>query len=104
MAKKVDEKVNKTQAVREYLKANPTAKNQDVSNALGKKGIDVSANYVGNIKAKHNKRQKAVRNVVAKGGIGIPEVKAALALLKLTGNVAEARQALAVAQEIREIV
>jgi hypothetical protein len=96
--------VNKTQAVREYLKANRKAKNQEVVEALAKKGITITANYVGNIKATHNKRQRAVRKVVAKGGVGIPEVKAALAFIKLTGSVAAAKQALAVAQEIREIV
>jgi hypothetical protein len=102
MAKK--EKVNKTQAVREYFKANPKAKNQEVVNALAKKGIEISANYVGNIKATHNKRRRAMRKVVTKGGVGIPEVKAALAFLKVMGSVAKATQALAVAQEIREIV
>ena len=102
MAKK--EKVNKTHAVKEYLKANPKAKNQAVVDALAKKGIEISANYVANIKATHNKRRRAVRKVVAKGGVGIPEVKAALAFLKVTGSVAKATQALAVAQEIREIV
>ena len=45
-----------------------------------------------------------VKKAVAKGNIGIPEIKAALALLKLTGNVAAATEALAAAQEIREIV
>jgi hypothetical protein len=96
--------VNKTQAVREYLKANRKAKNQEVVEALAKKGITITANYVGNIKATHNKRQRAVRKVVAKGGVGIPEVKAALTFLKATGSLAAAKQALAVAQEIREIV
>jgi len=102
MAKK--EKVNKTQAVKVYLKANPKAKNQAVVDALAKKGVTISANYVGNIKAIHNKRRQATRRVVAKGGVGIPEVKAALAFLKVTGSVAAATKALAVAQEIREIV
>ena len=102
MAKK--SAVNKSHAVREYLKANRKAKNQEVVDALAKKGITVSANYVANIKATHNKRQRARRKVVAKGGVGIPEVKAALALLKATGSVAAATKALAVAQEIREIV
>jgi hypothetical protein len=96
--------VNKSQAVREYLKANHTAKNQAVVDALAKKGITVSANYVGNIKSTHNKRQRARRKVVAKGGVGIPEVKAALAFLKFTGSLAAATRALQVAQEIREIV
>jgi hypothetical protein len=102
MAKK--QKVNKSQAAREYLKANPKAKNQEVADALAKKGVTINANYVGNIKATHNKRRRAVRKVVAKGGVGIPEVKAALAFLKITGSIAAATQALAVAREIREIV
>ncbi|MCE5269314.1 MAG: hypothetical protein LLG00_15665 [Planctomycetaceae bacterium] len=102
MAKK--ETPNKTGAVREYLKANPKAKNQEVIDALAKKGITISASYVANIKTTHNRRRRAMRGVVAKGGVGIPEVKAALALLKVTGSVAAAKQALAVAQEIREIV
>ena len=102
MAKKNE--VNKSQAVREYLKANRKAKNQQVVDALAKKGITISANYVANIKATHNRRRQAARKVVAKGGVGIPEVKAALAFLKVTGTVAAATKALAVAQEIREIV
>jgi hypothetical protein len=102
MAKK--QNVNKSHSVREFLKANPKAKNQEVVDALAKKGIAMTANYVGNIKATHNKRQRAVRKVVAKGGIGIPEVKAALAFLKVMGSAKAATQALVVAQEIREIV
>ncbi len=98
------EKVNKTHAVKAYLKANPKAKNQEVADVLAKKGIAISASYVSNIKATHNKHQRAVRKVVTKGGIGIPEVKAALAFIKAAGGVAAAKQALAVAQEIREIV
>lgn len=97
-------KVNKSQSVREYLKANRQAKNQEVVEALAKKSITVSANYVGNIKATHNKRSQARRKVVDQGGVGIPEIKAALAFLKVTGSVAAATKALKVAQEIREIV
>ncbi len=98
------EKVNKTQAVKVYLKANPKAKNQAVVDALAKKGITISANYVATIKTTHNKRRQATRKIVTKGGVGIPEVKAALAFLKVTGSVAAATKALHVAQEIREIV
>jgi len=102
MAKKPE--VNKTQAVRDYYKANKKAKTQEVVEAMAKQGITISANYVGNIKATHNKRQQSVRKVVAKGGVGIPEVKAALAFIKLMGGIKAANQALAVAQEIRDIV
>ena len=97
------EKINKTQAVKEYLKGHRKAKNQEVVDALAKKGIKISASYVASIKTTHNKRRGAMRKVVAKGNVGIPEVKAALAFVKLTGSVAAAKQALAVAQEIREL-
>lgn len=96
--------VNKSQAVRDYLKANPKSKNKEVVDAMAKKGIAVTTNYVANIKATHNKRQKARRKVVAEGGVGIPEIKAALAFLKVTGSHAAATKALKVAQEIRAIV
>jgi hypothetical protein len=98
------QKVNKTQAVREYLKTHRKASNQEVAEALAKKGITISANYVGNIKATSKKRRRAVKKVVAKRGIGIPEIKAALALLKLTGGLAGANAALAAAEEIKEMV
>ena len=96
--------VNKTQAVRDFLKANKKAKNADVVAALAEQGITITANYVGNIKATHHKKNRAARKVVAKGGVGISEVKAALAFIKLTGSVAAAKKALEVAQEIRAIV
>ena len=96
--------VNKTQAVRDYFKANPKAKSQEVVEALAKQGITISANYVGNIKASHNKRGQVVKKVVAKGNIGFSEIKAALTFLKLMGGVKEATEALAAAQEIKEIV
>ena len=102
MAKKSE--VNKTQAVREYLKANRKAKNQEVVEALAKKGITITASYVGNIKATHNKRRRVVKRAVAKGGIGIPEIKAALTFIKAAGSIVAAKEALEVAQEIREIV
>jgi len=96
--------VNIAQAVREYLKTNPKAKNKEVTEALAKKGIKVSANYVYIIKGKTKRKRRAVRKVVAKTGVGIPEVKAAMALLKVTGSVKAAQQALAAAQEIREMM
>ena len=78
--------VNKSQAIRDYFKANKKAKTSEVVDALAKKGITVTANLVTTVKSKHNTRRKAVRTVVAKGGVGIPEVKAALAFIKLTGS------------------
>ena len=102
----MDEKpnVSKMQAARDYLRANKKAKNAEVVKALGEQGIAITANYVGNIKSTHNKRRRAKRTVVAKAGVGIPEVKAALAFIKEIGGITAAKKALEVAQEIRAIV
>ena len=95
--------VNKSKAIRDYFKSHKKAKPQEVVDALAKQGITTTANYVSNLKATHNKRSRAVKKVVAKGGVGVAEIKAALVFIKLTGSVAAANQALRVAQEIREI-
>ncbi len=99
-----EKKVNKTKAVREYLKGHRKAKNQEVAEALGRQGIKVSANYVATIKSTSKKRRRAVKKVVAKTGVGIPEIKAALAFLKVMGSAEAAKAALAAAQEIRQLV
>jgi hypothetical protein len=79
-----------------------------VVEALGEKGITVSANLVNTVKSKHNTRRRAVKkvveNVVAEGGVGVPEIKAAFAFLKATRSVKIAKQALAAAVEIKKIV
>jgi hypothetical protein len=103
MAKK--QGVNKSKAVRDYHKTHPKATNKEISEALTKAGIEVSPNHVANIKAKTKTRRTAARGVVSRRGLGIPEVKAALALLKeCDGSMAGANAALAAAQEIRELV
>ena len=102
--KKAQPEVNKTKAVRDYLKANKKAKAQEVVEALGKQGITITVGYVRTIKAKRKTHRKAVRTVVAKGGVGIPEVKAALTFIKEMGNITAAKKALEVAQEIKAIV
>jgi len=53
MAKKP--KVNKTQAVREYLKDHPGAMSKEIAAALTKQGIKINAGHVANIKTKINK-------------------------------------------------
>jgi hypothetical protein len=96
--------INKTQAIREYFKANKKATNKEVVDAMAKKGITVSANYVSTIKTKHNKRGKVAKKAMASGEIGVSEIKAALSFLKAVGSVSAARQALVAAEEIRKIV
>jgi hypothetical protein len=57
MAKK--QAVNKTQAVRDYLKSYPGAMNKDIADALTKQGIKINAGHVANIKTKINKARNA---------------------------------------------
>ena len=57
MAKK--QKVNKTQAVRDYLKTHPKAMSGEIAAALNKQGIKITADYVANIKTKINKARTA---------------------------------------------
>ena len=108
-AKTVEKKpeVNRSQAIRDYLKANRKATAQDVVDALAKKGITVTVGLVTNVKSKSKKRRRAVKQVVAAvapTGIGVPEIKAAFSFLKAVGSVAVAKQALAAAVEINKVV
>ena len=59
--------VNKSEAIRNYYKSNPTAKTKEVVDALAKQGMTVTTGLVTNVKSTHNKRQaakKAAKKVV----------------------------------------
>ena len=77
MAKK--SKVNKTQAVRDYLKAHRGAMSGEITAALNKQGIKITAGHVANIKTKINaeraKKPKAAKAVarVAKASAPVAE-------------------------------
>ncbi len=95
---------SKSQAVRDFLKVHPNAANKEVVEALTAKGFKVTPNFVAIIKARSAKRREVVKTVVSQRGIGIPEIKAALGLLKVCGSVAAANEALAAAEEIKAMV
>jgi len=59
MAKKL--KVNKSQAVRDYVKAHPEATGGEIAAALNKKGITITANYAANVKSQSKKRRRATK-------------------------------------------
>jgi hypothetical protein len=111
-AKKPDAaKTNKTKAVKEFMAANRNATPKEVSEALAKEGIVVSASYVSNIKAnakgkkgKRKRRQQAAEVASVKTGVGVAEIKAAFMLLKHCGSLANAKEALASAAEIQKIL
>ena len=106
VAKSTDKRpeISKTQAVKDFYKKNPKASNQEAVDALAKEGITISTNYISNIKSNRKKRRNVVKATVAKGQIGVTEIKAALTFIKTVGSVAAAKQALAAAEEIRKIV
>jgi RNase P/RNase MRP subunit POP5 len=94
----------KKRAVRDYLKAHPRAKRSQVVEALKEQGIDVSPNYVSLVKAKRRRRRQVVATVVQQRDVGIAEIKAALACLKVCGSVRAAKEALAAADDIKKMV
>ena len=53
--------INKSQAIRDYYKANPNAKAKEVVEALAKEDITVTIGLVTTVKSKHNQRQAAKR-------------------------------------------
>jgi hypothetical protein len=60
------QKVNKTQAVRDYLKAHPKAMSGEIAAALNKRGIKINAGHVANIKTQINKTRKAKKAAAKK--------------------------------------
>jgi hypothetical protein len=74
MAKK--QKVNKTQAVRDYLKAHPKAMSSEIAAALNKQGIKINAGHVANIKTQINKARAAKKVMKAKPVAAVPTIPA----------------------------
>jgi hypothetical protein len=64
MAKK--QKVNKSQAVRDYLKTHPKAMSGEIATALTKRGIKITVGHVANIKTKINKVRTSKKAASAK--------------------------------------
>jgi hypothetical protein len=99
MAKKL--KINKTQAVREYLTANPEAGPTVVVAALKKQGIKITANYVSGIKGKLKKTGKGKRT--AKTVTVVAEAPVAVEKPAKIGNTITLDQVKKVAHTIKTI-
>ncbi len=102
--------INKTKAVLDYLKAHKGAGNKEVAEALTKQGVEINAGHVSTIKTQAKRRRRARRRVVlvvvekTGGGVDIPQIKAALALLKICENAKAAKEALAAAEDIKKML
>jgi arginine repressor len=100
MAKK--QKVNKTQAVRDYLKDHPKAMSGEIAAALKKQGIKITPKQVANIKAKINKARTAKKAAKQRSAV---EIAAPAAVEKPTkaGDTITLDQVKKVAQTIKAI-
>jgi hypothetical protein len=82
MAKK--QKVNKSQAVRDYLKTHPKAKSGEIAVALNKQGIKIKPGHVANIKSQINKARTAKKATAKKPAAAVPASPAAAKSEKTT--------------------
>jgi hypothetical protein len=65
------QKVNKSQLMREYLKAHPQATNIEVAAALTKQGVKITPNYVATIKTKAKAKRRARKAAAAMPVAGV---------------------------------
>jgi hypothetical protein len=109
MAKK--SAVNKSEAIRNALDANPDKSPSEIAEMLKADGINITAQYVSTIKS--NAKIKARRKVVprrgrpargAAAGPGMSTMDAALALIKSAGGLEQARNVLSTIEQISQIV
>jgi len=103
---------NKTQAVKDYMTANPDAKPKDISAALKEQGIDVTPSYASNIKSTSGKKGGGRKKTRGKPGpkprsagsngraFDVTAIRSAAEFIKAAGGIKNARTALDAAEEI----
>jgi hypothetical protein len=104
MAKKAQGGPNKSQAIRDYKEANPTASPKEIAEALAKSGVTVSAQFVStvlsNAKRKGGKIGKRGRKPGRKAGVagmadaGLEQLLTAKKLVDSLGGIDRARSAI----------
>lgn len=112
---KSKEEINKSQAIRDALRANRDKTPIQIAELLKAKGIEVNAQYVSTIKSSMRKTSKAVRKVrrgirqagrksrlsgISEFGNGLKVINAAVELLKTAGGIEQAKAALSTVEEI----
>jgi len=99
---------SKAEAVREHLRTNPGASNEEVVTALKKQGITITPNYVSVVKSQARERERKKQaaqtgssgQVAAAAGIGLQQIKLAANLIRACGGVKEARMAIDAAEDV----
>ncbi|HVJ85582.1 MAG TPA: hypothetical protein VM452_08040 [Caulifigura sp.] len=108
MAKK--SAVNKSQAIRDALTANPDKTPSEIAELLKGDGINITAQYVSTIKS--NAKIKTTRKVMvrrgrpARGGgdSNMGTMDAALALIRAAGGLEQAKNVLSTIEQISQFV
>jgi hypothetical protein len=107
MAKKA--KVNKSEAVREYMKAHPAAKAGEIAAALNKAGITITPGHVANIKSKEKRlsrkgrKAKPAAKAQANGQEKRPEMVAAAPATPRNSDALSIYHVKKVAQTVRDL-
>jgi hypothetical protein len=106
MAKK---ELNKSEAIRNALKADPNKSPSEIAEALQAKGVKVNAQYVSVVKSSmKTKRKKATQGrKTARGGKmsnGSSPLTAALNFIRAAGGLKEAKETLSTVEEISRTV
>ncbi len=108
--------VNKTQAVRDYLKDHPNAMSGEIAAAFNKQGIEITPGYVAGIKTMINKTSAAKKPAAAAPAAAAPQaiekpakngdaitlvqVKLVAATIKTLGGLQRVMEVLAVIKEL----
>lgn len=113
MAKK--QRINKSQAVRDYLKSHPKAMSGEIATELNKQGVKVTPNYVSSVKTKLKKTHKTktakqpavvetsepvVASTPKAGTISVEQVKKVSQLMKTLGGFPRVVEVLDVVREL----
>lgn len=105
MAKK--RAVNQSQAIRDYLAANPTASANEIVAGLKQQGITVSPGLASNVKYTSGRRRKGPKRrgrpakTERNGALSVSDLVEAKKLADQLGGIEQARQALATLEELR---
>jgi len=95
--------INKTQAVRDYVKAHPWAMSGEIANALNEQGIDITPRHVSAIRSKDSKTRAAKKE--AKTAVAtetpVPAAPAAVEKPATNGGTITLEQVKKVAQTVK---
>lgn len=118
MARSKDE-INKSQAIRDALRANRDKAPSEIAELLKAQGVDVNAQYVSTVKSNMKNTSKAVRNTrrgIQRAGRnsklagdnnvkkGLQVINSAVELVKMAGGIEQAKAALTTVEDIGKAI